>query len=115
MGQRYELVSTKLMDRFNSRVATNNLNIDNLSSSSGGYKSQLEAFRADYIAYDDKLMETIKIDCLTQPSEFYDSLVATRTKRMRVYDDIKGLDVKIDQYRSAVSDFEKKYQLAGGK
>lgn len=115
MGQRYELVSTKLMDRFNSRVSSNGLNIDNLSAASGSYKTQLDTFRADYIAYEENLASTVKIDCTNQPGEFYDSLVSTRLKRAQVYNDVTGLDYKISQYRSAVSDFETKYQSMGNR
>lgn len=115
MGQRYELVSTKLMDRFNSRVSSNGLNIDNLSAASGSYKTQLDTFRNDYIAYEESLASTVKIDCTNQPSEFYDSLVSTRLKRVQVYNDVTGLDYKISQYRSAVSDFETKYQSMGNR
>ncbi len=115
MGQRYELVSTRLMDRFNSRVSSNNFNIDNLSAAANSYKTQLDTFRADYISYEENLASTIKIDCVNQPSKFYDSLISTRIKRGQVYNDVTGLDYKISQYRSAVGDFESKYQSAGGK
>ncbi len=115
MGQRYELVSTRLMDRFNSRVASNNFNIDNLSAAANSYKTQLDTFRSDYIAYEENLASTIKIDCVNQPGEFYDSLVSTRAKRGQVYNDVTGLDYKISQYRSAVSDFESKNLSAGGR
>ena len=115
MGQRYELVSTKLMDRFNSRVASNSFNIDNLSAASSSYRSQLDIFRADYMSYEENLASTVKIDCINQPGEFYDSLMSTRAKRAQVYNDVTGLDYKINQYRSAVSDFESKYQSSGGK
>jgi cell division protein FtsL len=114
MGQRYELVSTRLMDRFNSRVSGNCFNIDNLSVAANSYKNQLDNFRNDYIAYEESLASTIKIDCSNQPSEFYDSLVSTRVKRGQVYNDVTGLDYKISQYRSAVSDFESKYQSSSG-
>jgi hypothetical protein len=115
MGQRYELVSTKLMDRFNIRVSSNGFNIDNLSAASNSYRTQLEKFRADYIVYEENLASTVRIDCINQPGEFYDSLVSTRAKRGQVYNDVTGLDYKISQYRSAVSDFESKNLSAGGK
>ena len=115
MGQLYELVSTKLMDRFNSRVSSNNLKTDKLATSSGIYKIDLDAFRADYIIYEESIVSLIKTDCRSNPGGFYDLLIVARSNRSRVYDDVKRLNQQIDQYRSEVSQFEKDFQSAGGK
>jgi len=115
MGQRYELMSTKLIDRFNSRVSSNNLKVDQLAIASVNYKSTLDIFRLDYQSYEENMVTTIKIDCQSEPNAFYNSLLTTRNKRMQVYIDVKKLNQEIDQYRSAVSQLEKDYQASGGK
>ncbi len=107
MGQRYELVSTKLMDRFNSRVISNSLKIGGLAVASDDYKSKLDTFRLDYINYEESLAAAIRIDCHSDPSGFYDILTKARYNRGLVYADIKNLNQQIDQYRLQFSDFEK--------
>jgi len=115
MGQRYELMSTKLMDRFNSRAASNNFKTDILDESSNKYKSMLDVFRSDYKAYEEKMVLAIKIDCQSEPSVFYDALVSARSSRAQVYRDVVTLSQQIDDYRAAVSQFEKAYQAVGEK
>ena len=109
MGQRYELLSTKLMDRFNSRVINNNFKINGLNTSASSYKSALESFRADYIIYEESLAAAIKVDCVSSPNLFYNSIGLARTNRNRVYGDIKNLNRQIDDYRTEVSNFEKSF------
>lgn len=115
IGQQYELVSTKLMERFNNRLSNNKFKIDSLKSSSSTYESKLNSFRADYMTYEETLAATIKIDCKSKPINFYDSLMSARNNRSRVYEDVKSLNQEIDQYRSDVAAFEKSYQAIGAK
>ncbi len=113
MGQRYELVSTKLMDRFNSRISSNSFNVNNLDKISLSYKSTLDNFRSDYIVYEQSLSSAIKINCVTQPESFYNSVQSARLNRNKVYEDTKRLVQQIDGYRSEVSNFEKFFQSIG--
>jgi len=115
MGQRYELMSTKLMDRFNNRAASNNFKTEALSESANNYKSMLDIFRLDYKAYEEKMVLAIKIDCQSEPSVFYDALMSARSGRAQVYSDVVKLNQQIDDYRAAVSQFEKSYQAVGEK
>lgn len=110
MGQRYELMSTKLMDRFNSRVSSNNLSNIGLVFVSNGYKTALDVFRSDYKTYEENLSATIKINCDSQPSAFYEAIVTARANRSQVHTDIVNLNQFIDQYQSAVIQFEQNYQ-----
>ncbi|MEI6228423.1 MAG: hypothetical protein WCP11_00120 [Candidatus Saccharibacteria bacterium] len=115
MGQRYELISTKLMDRFNGRLASNNFKLDDLQSSSANYKSTLDLFREDYKIYEENMVLIVKIDCKSQPSEFYDALLAARSSRAQVYEDIVKLGQQIDEYNNALTKFESNYQSIGVK
>jgi hypothetical protein len=113
MGQQYELVSTRLMDRFNNRVSNNNLKVDILRSSSDVYKSYLDTFREDYIKYEESLAVVLRTDCKSQPGGFYNLLMTARYNRSKVYDDVNNMNKQIDKYRSDIGQFEKYFQALG--
>jgi hypothetical protein len=110
-GQIYESMSTKLMERFNSRVANNNLNNASLVSVTTSYGLMLDTFRSDYITYEEKLSSAIGIDCSKQPVAFYDAISVARTERSQVHADVIKLNQYINQYQSALSQFEKDHQV----
>jgi hypothetical protein len=112
MGQIYESVSTKLMSGFNGRVSNNHFNNSDLVSTMNAYNTTLDTFRTDYIAYEVRLSATLNINCLNQPVSFYDAVVSSRVLRDRVHQDIVKLNQYIDQYQSAVTQFEKDYTTA---
>jgi len=112
MGQIYESMSTKLMDRFNGRVANNSFNDDNLVSVTTDYKLVLDTFRSDYKTYEEQLSLVIGIDCSKQPVAFYDAVYSARNKRNQVHADVVKLNQYIDKYQLAVNQFEKNYQSA---
>jgi hypothetical protein len=101
-GQTYESMSTKLMDVFNGRVASNNINNTGFVSISNSYDSTLDVFRADYINYEKQLTLAIGIDCSKQPVTFYDAVALARTERNQVHTDVVKLDQLIDQYKLAI-------------
>ena len=109
-GQVYESMATKLMDTFNDRLAGNRLDNKATTTVTGNYRSALTTFRTDYIAYEQKLSEAIRIDCTSQPNTFHASLEQARTLRTKVHDDVIRLHHIIDDYRSSVSDFLLNYE-----
>ncbi len=109
MGQLYESISTKLMDKFNNRVSNNDFNNTGLVSVINSYNSTLDIFRSDYRTYEEHLSSAINIDCKNQPVSFYDAVYSARIDRDRVHDDIVKLNRYIGQYQSAVNQFEKDY------
>jgi hypothetical protein len=110
-GQIYESMSTKLMERFNGRVAKSNFNNTSLVSVTTDYGLMLDTFRSDYITYEEKLSSAIDIDCLKQPVAFYDAISVARIERNQVHADVLKLNQYIDQYQLAVDQFEKIYQV----
>jgi len=104
-GQVYESMGTKLMDTFNDRLASNRLDNKAMTSVTSRYRTALDTFRTDYIAYEQKLSETLHIDCSSQPNTFHASLEQARKLRSTVHDDVLKLHRLIDDYRSSVSDF----------
>ena len=54
-GQVYEAMATKLMDAFNDRLGSNRLDNRAMTTVTSRYRTELTNFRADYIAYEQKL------------------------------------------------------------
>lgn len=113
-GQVYEAMATKLMDRFNSRLSTNNLDATGPSLITGNYRSALESFRSDYSTYERLLVAAIKVDCTHQPAEFHAAVELARDARSTVHDDVTRLHRIIDDYRLAVGDFLLNYARVAG-
>ena len=113
MGQVYESMSTKLMDKFNSRISYNSLSNSDLVAVSKDYVSTLDEFRLDYIAYEAQLSLALKIDCEKKPADFYDAISVAYKGRNQVHDDVLKLNQYIDKYQLALDKFEKDYQAIG--
>jgi len=111
-GQIYELIQTKLMDKFNERLASNKLGGENFKTITTNYGTALDGFRQDYKLYEEQLSSAIAIDCDVHPIAFYDAIKSARTQREAVYADIKYLNQFIDQYQSVLSQFDKDYKAA---
>lgn len=109
-GQIYESMSTKLMDRFNGRLASNGLDNKAMTTVTDSYRTQLNAFRSDYISYEQKLSSALSIDCTTKPDDFYNTVEDARTLRNTVHADVIKLHQSIDDYRSSVGDFLLNYE-----
>ncbi len=111
-GQIYESMSTKLMEKFNSRVSSNGLSNSNLVLVANNYSTALDTFRADYIIYEKQLTLSMNIDCSKQPIVFYDAVALARNERSQVHADVLKLNQLIDQYQASVSQFGQDYQTA---
>lgn len=108
-GQLYELISTKLMARLNSRIALNRLDSSSLVTVAITYESHLKDFRSNYQVYEELLSDTIRTNCANQPVSFYDKLQATRQKRSDVYKNTQDLAQDVKAYREAFDLFAKPY------
>lgn len=114
IGQRYESMSTKLMNRFNNRVASNGLQNTSLLQATREYTAALDDFRAAYSEYEAQLSSTTRIDCNTKPQEFYDAVVSSKEKRDAVHGRVIELGERIKAYASAVDRFEIDFKAVGG-
>jgi hypothetical protein len=104
-GQLYESISTKLMAPFNSRVALNKYDGSKLVEQSALYERQLNEFRSNYIAYEEAMTRTLKINCVNEPVAFYDSVGETRAKRQLVHQSTITLHKTIQGYKDAFEAF----------
>ncbi len=109
-GQVYESVASKLMDTFNGRLNANRLDNKAMTTVTSQYRSALNTFRADYIAYEQQLSEALKIDCVERPEDFYQAVSQARSLRSTVHDDVTKLHRVMDDYKSSVGDFLVNYQ-----
>lgn len=98
-GQLYELISTKLMAPFNSRVALNRLDGTELTAAAVNYERELIAFRANYKLYEESMSRALKINCVNQPVAFYDNVGDARSKRKAVHASTVKLNDLIEKYR----------------
>lgn len=104
-GRSYE-TTIRLMASFNSRVALNKLNAPNLSVVTSQIGDKFDAFRTDYIAYDDQLEVVLRLKCSAQPVTFYDELTLAREARAKVAKDIQDIDNLLDQYQDALNELK---------
>jgi hypothetical protein len=109
-GQTYEAVASKLMDPFNNRLANNQLDNRAMTAVTSDYRETLDTFRSDYIAYEQKLSATLRIDCAVKPNSFHTSLLEARALRTKVHTDVMRLHQLLDDYHSSVGDFLLNYE-----
>ncbi len=109
-GQIYESMASKLMDRFNDRLASNRLDNKATVTVAGNYRAALLDFRTDYIAYEQKLSEAMRISCVEQPNTFHVTVLEARVLRNKVHTDVLRLHQLIDDYRTAVTDFQLNFE-----
>jgi hypothetical protein len=111
-GQLYDLISTKLMARMNSRLAINRLDASRLVSSTASFDRTLSEFRSRYQQYEERLSATLRIDCRKQPVEFYDSVSRARELRQSVHESVQNLGQFLDEYRNEFDTFQTNFHQA---
>lgn len=104
-GQMYESMASRLMDRFNDRLGSNGLDNKAMTTVTSNYRTALRTFQTDYIKYEQKLSEALRIDCTVKPIEFYTTLQEARKLRSTVHEDVEKLHQYIDDYRSSLNGF----------
>lgn len=114
MGQFYESLAGKLMDKFNARLASNSIGNSQFTAITTNYRTTLNNFRTSYQAYEQQLAATINIDCSKRPAEFHESLKSARDKRSTVHDNVLKLKQYIIDYKTSVDTFASNYNQAVG-
>lgn len=109
-GQVYESVASKLMDKFNDRLGSNQLDNKAMTTVTTNYRTALAKFRTDYIAYEQKLSAAIRIDCTNQPNTFHKTVEEARKLRNTVHSDVQKLHRLMEDYHTSVSDFLVNYE-----
>ncbi len=112
-GQIYESLATKLMDKFNDRLANNGKTNAAMNSITSSYKTTLDNFRTDYISYEEQITKAYNIDCTAQPELFYAATENARVKRAVLYSDVAILNQKIEEYKALIAALKTEYQANG--
>lgn len=113
-GQIYLSMTTKLMNRFNTRANNNSADVKDLTGVTSSYESTLLNFQNDYKAYEEQLSSVLKIDCSKEPVAFYDAVTRARTKRAQVHNDVLALHQYIDTYKTTFDTFVTQLNVGGG-
>lgn len=108
-GQVYESIATQLMAPLNSRIALNRLDGGvELTIIAQNYNQNLSEFRQIYIAYEQAVSRTLRINCENQPVAFYDSVAEAREHRGELHDitqalagDIEAFGVEFEVFAAA--------------
>lgn len=108
-GQLYESISTKLMAPFNSRVSLAKADGLNLTTITSSYERQLNEFRSNYKQYEEAMSGVLRLNCVSQPVAFYDSVADAREKRKLVHQSTQALQKSIQDYRAEFSLFRKNF------
>lgn len=114
-GQVYEAIGSRLMDRFNTRMGTNDFDTRGLVSVTTSYDGRLGQFRDNYEAYARQLESALRIDCTTDPDAFYYAIDSARTLRSAVHQDVLALHAYIDDYRDEVVGFRGEIEQGEGR
>lgn len=104
-GQTYESLSSRLMNPFNARLNASGLDSKAMTTHTTQYTAALTSFRAQYISYEKKLSEALRIDCRKDAGSFYTAVLEARELRQDVHKDVEKLHSIIDDYGTSVSDF----------
>lgn len=112
-GQLYEYISTKLMARFNGRVALNRLDSTALVAATANYEKALATFRDTYQVYEEQLSGVLRTDCKGQPEAFYEGILSARQKRSDVAHAVAELQAALDSYYRAFMAFRSEHSSEG--
>lgn len=115
VGQNYESIGTRLLNRFSARVQFNNLNNSNLVTANDEYDKSLVLFRNAYRDYEVSLSELIALDCQKEPTRFFNTLENTRSKRQAVRQQVEAVNAQLQIFMDTVNQFEEGYRTVAGQ
>lgn len=109
-GQVYESMTSRLMTPFNTRLSAGGFDNKAMTTHTGLYTTALATFRTDYISYEQKVAEALRVDCQREPDQFYTLILEARELRRTVHDDVQKLHRIITDYSTSVDDFLLNYK-----
>lgn len=110
LGPMYENMSTKLMAPLNSRIALNRYQGLKLAATTLEYDRHFGVFRSSYIQYEKSMSNTLNINCAENPVAFYESVQATKEKRLKLHEDTKTLVTLLAAYKTEFEDFSRRFE-----
>lgn len=106
IGQEYNGISVRLMARLNSRLALNRIDGTKFTEIASRFDSEREYFSDNYKEYEASLSSLLKINCNTNPTEFYSGLIVTRDARHKLSVSVKSMNDSLAEYRVAVEELQ---------
>jgi hypothetical protein len=100
-GRIYENMLNQLISHFNSRVSLNRYDAASLTTTTTAITQKFSSFKTDYQVYADLLSSVLSTNCESDPRGFYAELVATRSARETVANDVADLNTLFDRYEEA--------------
>ena len=104
-GELYRTVADKLMVPLNQRVASNQLDGGKLVAITASFNTKYSDFYDAYKEYDRALTSASRIDCVKQPTQFYDAVAVARTKRQKLHAANQALVELAAEYQAEFKDF----------
>jgi len=98
-GREYETI-LRLLAAFNGRVVLNKLDASALIQKTSQIQQRFSQFNDNYLAYADRIDETLKVNCQEAPVTFYDSLSTARDAREAIARDVKQMDTLLNEYQA---------------
>lgn len=109
-GQQYDLIATKLMARFNAKIAENRLKGGEMFNYAAEFDKHLVNFREQYRTYETDMVQLIKADCDAYPQNFYYMLESVRESRQKIHSEVVSLHNIALKYYNEVKKFSKNYK-----
>lgn len=101
-GQVYNDISSRLMARLNSRLVLNKIDAAELVALTSRFEKGRSSFSSRYNEYEAALSGLLKIDCKTQPTDFYSHLTLARDTRLKLSSSVRELNDIIAEYGTKV-------------
>lgn len=108
IGSTYEVLQSRFMIPFNTRLINNNFSIAELSTVQSDFVTLKNTFHNDFTSYSQALDDLIAADCKNNPDGFYKQLITVRDKRKIIHDEVSNLNTLARKYHADVMKFGEK-------
>lgn len=113
VGQSYNVISSKLMARFNSRAVLSQVDSTELVRLANDFEKMRKTFNSNFNTYESALTKLMRINCEEDSARFYDKLVEAREARAELRGNTQTMNELIVQYKKQVEKI--KSSLTEGK
>ena len=103
----YDEILSNFIIPMNTRLLKNDKSDKNLIKIQEDYVETYRNFKTDFVTYSRSMEELLKINCESNPNEFYSQLEVVRIDRNYINDDIQKLDQLIKEQKDRVTDLNK--------
>ena len=106
LGQAYDSLSSKLITKLNTKIASQNLDGGKLLAHAAAFQKEHAAFIDSYKTYEFAMNHLLKSDCRTQSQQFYLELKTVQSMRQEVHQRVGKLQRIANDYYVAFEAFE---------